>query len=553
MRDYFILRAAAGVRAARLGALWLAASSFVASGVSAQEPAAPTPAVQALPGSPRPSGVGLSPEAPHAAPAAGGRAPSFGAPTRKDTWAFQLGGSIFAWEAVGIGARPKTPAPNQISSPILHVPALVEGRQPNWSTTGGSLFIQYGNSVVSGTVNAVFNATGKERQGFYNAATGPALSQAYLTVNPAPFGQLQLSLRIGGFTESFAGPGQWGWGLFGPMLATRGYGFAAIGQYPLSDQLLTTFEVGLQGVPGVPEDFVRGEYTGWLETGISTLVAHAHAGVIYQNRYTARLHYAHAWGFDDRQYLVEEPRDGALDVYLLETRYQALPFGQLGVTFGLYDFDDANRVHDGIWWGLDWTKGGTDMLRDYIGLGGSPTGLCNPIADANGVVMGEPFTCTGDAAIDGTPVLLANGTGKLLAISAEYDTSLAQHLWHPRPFNGTAPDIRLALAATAHWTLSTGDPAFEGASGFSLGAQIEYQMLSWFSVPLRIFGEDRDFQFGRYRVYSISPGIAFRTDWASTDRIELIYTRRFYNSATDDNPARPLDPHVLALGAYINF
>ena len=541
----------------------LVATTLDAARARAEEPSAPatpaTPAVRALPGSPRPAGVGLSPEAPHTAPAAGGRAPSFGAPTKKDAWAFNLGGSIFAWEAVGFGVRPATPAPNQIDGPILHVPALVEGRQPNWSTTGGSLFINYGNSVVSATVNAVFNATGKERQGFYNATNGPSMGQAFLTINPAPIGQLQLQMRLGGFTESFAGPGQWGWGLFGPMLATRGYGFATTGQYPYNDKVLTTFEVGLQGVPGVPEDFVRGEYTGWLDTGISSLVAHAHAGVIYQNQYTFRLHYARAYGFDDRQFLVQEPRDGKMDVLLLETRYVASPFGQLGVTFGFWNFDDANRVHDSIWWGLDWTKGGTDMLRDYIGLGGAPTGFCYPPIDpVTNMSIGDPTACQNPNQVegqpmDGAPVLTANGSGKLFAISAEYDTSLAQQLWHPRPFNGTAPDVRIALAATAHWTLDTGDPLFEGANGFLLGAQIEYQMLRWFSAPLRFFGEDRDFQFGRYRVYSISPGIAFRTDWQSTDRIELIYTRRFYNSAVDDNPARPLDPSVLALGAYINF
>src|SRR5688572_22313872 len=88
-----------------------------------------TPAVAALPGSPRPIGVGLSPEAPHASPAAGGRAPSFGTPTKPDSWAFTLGGSIFGWQAVGFGTTPDTPAPNQVSRP-LHVPALVEGRQP---------------------------------------------------------------------------------------------------------------------------------------------------------------------------------------------------------------------------------------------------------------------------------------------------------------------------------------------------------------------------------------------------------------------------------------
>ncbi len=527
----------------------LAALVVTAAASNAHAQEATSTAVAALPGSPRPIGPGLSPEAPHAGPAAGGRAPSFGAPTKKDAWAFTLGGTIYAWEAVGFGKTPDLPAPNQVSRP-LHVPALVEGRQPNGSSTGGSLFMQYGNSVVSGTVNAVFNATGKERQGFYNAANGPSMGAAYLTINPQPVGQLQLQLRVGGFTESFAGPGQWGWGLFGPLLATRGYGFSAIAQYPYSDQLLMTMQLGVQGVPGVPETFVRGEYTGWLETGINSLVSHAHFGVIYQNQYTLRLHYARAYGFDERTFIVDEPRDGKMDALILETRYMASPFGQLGVSVGFWNFDDANHVHDGIWWGLDWTKGGADFLRDYIGLGGNPNGQCDPLPVNN--VIGPPVPCTG-APTDGAPVLIANGDGKLLAISAEYDTSLAQQLWSPRPFNGTAPDIRIALAATAHWTLQTGDPLFEGASGVLLGAQLEYQMLSWFSVPLRFFGEDRDFEFGRYRVYSISPGISFRTDWQSTDRIELIYTRRFYNSDVDDNPARPLDPHVLALGAHINF
>jgi len=523
---------------------------LAAGSASAQDAASAASA--ALPGSPLPPGVGLSPEAPQAGPAAGGRAPSFGAPVKKDAWAFSLGGSIFAWEAVGIGSTPSLPAPNQVSHP-LHVPALIEGRQPFWSTTGGSLFMQYGNSVVSGTVNAAFSATGKERQGFYNAANGPSMSAAYLTINPPPLGPLMLQLRVGAFTEAFAGPGQWGWGLYGPLLATRGYGVSLTSQYPITDSLLMNFELGFQAVPGVPENFVRGEYTGWLETGINSMVAHAHWGLVYKNQYTARLHYAHAWGFDERQFLVDEPRDGSMDVAILETRYVASPFGQLGASFGLWNFKDANHVHDGIWWGLDWTKGGTDMLRDYIGLGGAPNGQCNPIADSNGVVTGAPFPCTGDATVDGAPVQVANGTGKLFAISAEYDTSIAQLLWHPRPFTGQAPDLRVAVAASAHWTLQTGDPAFKGASGFLTALQLDYQMLSWFSVPLRFFGEDRDFQYGRYRVYSISPGLAFRTNWQSTDRIELIYTRRFYSHAVDDNPARPLDRHVLALGAYINF
>ena len=59
----------------------------------------------AIPGSPRPFGLGLSPEAPPVPPAPGGRAPSFGAPINDGQWSLQIGGRIAGFEAVGIGRR----------------------------------------------------------------------------------------------------------------------------------------------------------------------------------------------------------------------------------------------------------------------------------------------------------------------------------------------------------------------------------------------------------------------------------------------------------------
>ena len=58
---------------------------------------------------------------------------------------------------------------------------------------------------------------------------------------------------------------------------------------------------------------------------------------------------------------------------------------------------------------------------------------------------------------------------------------------------------------------------------------------------------------GRWSVYSVSPGIVFRSNWQSTDRLELIYSSRFYGDAVDNNPAQPLDRDVVALGAYLEF
>lgn len=502
----------------------------------------------ALPGSPRSKGFGLSPEAPEGGPAIGGRAPSFGAPKPEVENTFSIGGRVEGTQAIGIGEKPANASPNSIDTPI-HVPARLQGRQPFWPTLKGSLFLQYGNPTLRATVSYTAQSSGKERKGFYEPTSGGSnVGQAYVTITPQPMGPLQLRFRVGAFTEAFAGPGQWGWGIYGPMIATRGYGESAFADYDATDSLRLSFEHGIMGVPSVPEGFVRqGSYTGWTETGVSTLVQHAHAGFTYKNKFTVKAHWAGAQGTDEREYLYpgsegqtqydtspSGPQNGRLDAFALETRWIEYPFGELGVSGALWNFDKAHSVHDGIWWGLDWTKGAQDFISAYLGSQGQ-------------------------------------GTGKVAAISAQYDMSLGQILWYPRPFGGNHPDVRVAVAGVRHWTLETDDPRYEGASGFMLGTDTSYQMLSWFGATLRAYGEEKDsdtqvIQDGdsvvvseagaavkRIVVYSVSPGIAFRSDWQSQDRIEIAYTRRFYNSDTDSNPARPLDRNVISISAYIGF
>ena len=465
-------------------------------------------------------GLGMSPEAPPVPPAPGGRAPSFGAPLPPEKAAFRFGGSIFAWEAVGLGREPEI-TDGQDPDTVLHVPALVQGRQPFWPQTGARLFLQYGTGMVTGTVTVNFGAPGRERRNFFQSVNGFSLGQAYLTLTPPALGKLHLAFRVGAFTENFAGPGLWGWGIFGPMIAIRGYGESTFADYDLTRELRLQFEHGVLAVPGVPEEFPRGNYTGWTETGVSTFVHHAHAGFTYKNQYTFRLHWARADGTDERRYLVPEARDGHMDAYVAEGRVLALPYGQLGVSGAFWNFDGARAVHDGIWWGVDWTKGAQDFMRNYLG----PAAI-----DPNG-----------------------QGDGQVAAISAQYDVSLAQLAWHPRPFDGRAPDIRVAVAGVHHWTLDTEDERLEGASGYLLGAEVHYQALRWFGATVRSYGESRMSALGRWQVYSVSPGLVFRSDWQSTDRIEIIYTRRFYNDVADNNPAQPLDRDIVSLGAYVDF
>jgi hypothetical protein len=536
-------------RALAIGAATFAGAVSVTPASRADDAKTDATPPDSIPGSPRPMGLNMSPEAPPVPPAPGGRAPSFGAPVNDGQWSLRIGGRISGFEAIGIGAQPKscgsagcTPgALSGYSGTALHVPPLFQGRAPFFPGAGATLSVQYGNPIVTGYVLFYGRISGSDYNGYYNPQLGPSFGQAYVTVTPEALGPWHLSWRAGAFVEVYGGPGQWGWGIFGPMLGVRGLGETLSADVDVNPDLRVSLRHGVLAVPGVPENFVRGDYNGWIETGVSAYLQHAHAGFTYKNQYSLNLHYASVQSADERKYLKTflngAPHDGRFDTYLAEARWIADPWGQVGITAGLWNFDNAASVGDGIWWGLDWTQGAREMITKYLGANSA-------------------------------------GTGKVAAISAEYDTSLARILWYPRSFDSRGPDLRLALAGIFEWTPETNDPQFRNAAGYLLGAELEYRFSSLFSLTFQGYGEDRLGSgctsvtnagnsntcvvsganvLGRWAVFSLNPGIAFHSDWTSTDRIQLIYSRRFYSSAVDNNIAQPLDRDVFILGGYFTF
>jgi hypothetical protein len=503
-----------------------------------QEAPDPKEAADGLPGSPRPPGVGLSPEAPPTPPAPGGRAPSFGAPTDPNAWVFRLGGRFSAWWQVGIGRSPEGPSSSYEGGPALHTPPRVVGRSPMYAGTAATLNFQYGNQLVMAFASYEASLVGAEWEGHYRAKNGPRVRSAYVTVSPPPLGAMRLRFQVGAFPAHYGAPGPWGWGMFGPVLAIHGYGGIAALDYDLPGEKTLSLEYGISGVSEVPEDFVRGTFTEWPENGISSIVNHAHAGISFKNKYFAKLHYAYADGRNFRRYLdddedtavVEHNPDGRMHVAALELRAIQDPFGELGITPVFWDFKNARSVHDGIWWGLDWTAGGREMSNKFLG------------PDRN----------------DGT----GYGTGRIFAVSSEYDFSVSRMLSHPEPFDGNGQDLRVVLAFIPHWTLSTDRPEYAGASGYFFGATFEHVLLSWLSTTYRVFGESRDSLVtdieanpvrGRFSSYSASLGFALHTDWQSRDRVELFYSRYFYSDFTDNNPQLPLDKEAFTLGASLAF
>jgi len=445
---------------------------------------------------------------------------------------------------VGLG-RKSADAPSGDDGTPLHTTPLIAGPDPIYGGTAAKLDFQYGNRTVMAFASYEVSLAAAEWEGHYRARNGPRVRTAYLTVTPPPLGNARLRFQAGAFPAHYGAPGPWGWGTFGPVLAVHGYGGIAALDYDLPDSKVLSLEYGISAVSEMPEELVRGTFTEWPEVGLSSVVNHAHAGISLKNKYFAKLHFAHADGRNLREYLddvrvtstdpatgstvvdYEDHRDpdGSMLVAALELRWVEDPYGQLGVTPVYWNFDRALSVHDGIWWGLNWTAGGREMTRKTLG-----------------------------------PV--SQGTGQIAAISAEYNFSLSRMLAYPDPFDGNGRDLRVNLAFLPYWTLETDDPTHDGADGYYVGAYVEHVLLSWLSTTYRFYGESRDSvtfntraepQRGRWSAFNASLGLALHSDWQSRDRIELAYSRYFYSQLADNNPVQPLDREVFTLGASLAF
>lgn len=541
-----------------------AAQDLAKSADSADSADAPAHPLATLPGSPRPVAPSLHQEAPPTPPAPGGRAPSFGAPpSGPEEWTFSLGGRLSAWEAFGIGEHPKDP-PRPYRGTALHVPARVQGRNPFFSGAAGSIMMSYGNSLLSArlTLDAAFQ--GVEHEGYVLPAHGPMVRSAYIAVTPPAIGALTLRFQVGAMVANYGAPGQWGWGIWGPLLGVHGYGEMAIAEYDLNPSLRLYLEHGIAGVPQVPQGTARLTYTGWAEEGISNFVQHAHAGFTYQNRYLLKAHYASAYGANERTWLADQAEsassarhhNGRMDVYVLEGHWIADPWGQIGLSGAYWNLEHGYQVTDGIYWGLDWTAGGREMSNKFLGEN-------------------------------------SHGTGRIAALAAEWDFSVGRILAYPTPFSGNQRDLRVGVAGIQEWTVATLDPTLEHATGYFIATELEYVLTRWFSATFRLYGTSRDaavvkfagsylhadgtvtdtgapytdaqgnaiaagtpiYEATRQRwvAYNVTPGIAFHSDWQSQDRIELAYSRYFYSDAVDNNSARPLDRNVVTLGARLTF
>jgi len=147
-------------------------------------------------------------------------------------------------------------------------------------------------------------------------------------------------------------------------------------------------------------------------------------------------------------------------VLILETRVIEDPFGQLGISLGLWNFKRAPRsatVSGGPRLDTGARENAHEIHR-HPSIAPQTNGDGTPVLNPNcGYHLADGVTLDPARCAVNTGTQYGSGTGKLAAISAEYDTSLARILWHPRNFDGRGLTCASPLRAsfTRRWRPTT--------------------------------------------------------------------------------------------------
>jgi hypothetical protein len=520
----------------------------------------------------KPRELGLNPGAPRqpGGMSIGPSATTVGTPMEPN-WHFQFHGYLAAPLAVGVGDVER-PAPGQRSF-ALHTP-------PQAADTWGAfeygnvipgpwvqLNFSYGNAIVTGTVVvAAYSISGSSP--WFNPGAQLGINKAFLTFHPGKLGPFRVLAHTGSFNNSYGHMGIWDNGRYEtPLVAgTSGVGETITLEYPGSGY---TFQIE-QGFKGhldlAPQAIRDSSYTGstpvgsrgttsgsslcpldpprtapqsasadqqanllgpaygWPDCNVgSSFVADLHAGLGLSDRAHFALHWLHAWSQDDRTpRLPAVQRDpepsippraqpnGYIDVFGGDVRLYGKQYGDLYLGVNHTRLTDAATVGNVI---------------NVLNAGGGP-GLSR-------------FWLGPDS----------RGNGNLTALGLQYELSIAKLLYHPRPFWGEGPDVKLAFYGM-YATTSSPDEDFDGVSRLKLGTEVTYSPFAWFAAQGRFDHISPNLDDSEQTRSIATLRLIGRSSFVSHERVWLQYSRWFNSDGVVD-PFTGTAPSDLDMLAFV--
>lgn len=443
------------------------------------------------------------------------------APATSKEYVLDFHGYLLLPLRLGLHKR-ENPGPGQ-SGTVLHAPPLIPQDYRRFQFTGVvpdpwiQLDFTYGNSLVSGTV-ILAATTAFEGEAVYDPVSQLGVSDAFVTMNLSePIGT-PFQLRMGAMSHRYGSMGAFDSGRYATPLIARvnSIGETVTTGFELGDTTVV-LEEGLGGTLGRTPGALLAQ--GWNDftdpnTGAS-FVSHLHGGLGFSGLLQVGLHYITAWSQDD-QSLDSTLPDGRITVLGADARLTAGRYGHLYL--GAAHTTAVNsEVVSGIVEVLN-ARGGKDLKSEYFGPN-------------------------------------SNGDGSLSTFGLQYDMSLSRMLYDEQ-YRGKNTDVLASLFAIGT-KVASDDPDYDGVFKLKLGAEITYNLLSWFGAAGRFDHVRLDSAYNRRSFNIYTARVLLHTDWQSRDELALSYSHFAYGREVNvargyppvDDPSLNPDQHVLSLSA----
>ena len=553
-----------------------------AAAAPAEEPMAPTPAAAPAPAAAKPEPAAASPQRKRAGQAAElGLSPqttSYAADNKSTLGESEAPTEDWGFKFHGFFRGPMRLSMDHESGPgrgiQFHAPPITpDSNYTTWSYTNNNpgpwaeLILQYGNNrAIMTAAIASYNITSG---GWRELQDQLGVDRAFLTLNfPDLFGDFgKLTANVGVFSDRYGAMGKYDGGAYDTYMIgrTRVAGETLTFEFDIADDFKLVIEHGIgakmdvqkwRGYPGYPNNTTWEPYPGYAQQG-TTLLHHAHAGLLWANMLTLTGHYMYAWTKDAMrtsmngtggagQATVPKPntlpeapqldsswsgtssvnaRDGSMRVLGADLRLDGgwMGIGYLG--FSSIKCSNAGVLMDAI--EVIHSQGGWQLTNNYLGAAGN--GTINSIGFqytfSLAAFMMRPQSWWGQGADLTLQVFgIANFISGITSAFPGYDMNT------PPPSNSTYP--------TNGWNAPSGGqyggwikgPDGFGTKKFKTGAQALYTPLAFMSIGARFDYVEPNLDNSTHNFWVVSPKLVFRTQFVTHEQIILQYQYYSYGS-----------------------
>ena len=413
-----------------------------------------------------------------------------------------------------------------------------------WSYTNNNpgpwaeMILQYGNNrAIMTAAIASYNITSG---GWREMQDQLGIDRAFLTLNfPDLFGDFgKLTANVGVFSDRYGAMGKYDGGAYDTYMIgrTRVAGETLTFEFDIADDFKLVIEHGIgakmdvqkwRGYPGYPNNTTWEPYPGYAQQG-TTLLHHAHAGLLWANMLTLTGHYMYAWTKDAmRTSMNGTGGAGQATVPKPNTLPEAPQLdSSWSGTSSVNARDGSMRVL-----GADLRLDGGWMGIGYLGFSSIKCSNAGVLMDAIEVIHSQGgWQLTNN-------YLGAAGNGTINSIGFQYTFSLAAFLLRPQTWWGQGRDLTVQVFGMYNTItgLSSDSTDIKGTDGFGtrklkLGGQTLYTPLPYLSFGARFDYLKPNMDNSTHNFWVVSPRLIFRTEFVTHEQIIIQYQYYSYGS-----------------------